>query len=190
MLPKPSVVSCVPFLLLSGIENVDTTAPSKVEESFLPGAEAEPEEVKPKRETLKNELEVSMKEPAFSVYKLYRAKKKGGRSIQIEVGTYKGRVRVYEKAKKNEVEKPTDLVALYKATDYVVRSYILEGFQLVPKDRDGKNNPYIRVKSGKQKIKDVETVKQGTSRPQFYKCYELKISFPSNQPADITHLFS
>jgi hypothetical protein len=66
-----------------------------------------------------------------------------------------------------------------------LRAYILEGFQLVPKDSDGGNNPYIRIKAGKTKIKDVQEAKQSTSRPQFFKCYEVPISFPANGTLDI-----
>ena len=54
---------------------------------------------------------------------------------------------------------------------------MLEAFQLVPKDIDG-NNPYIRVTNGKIKIKDVDDKKQKTSRPQFYKVYEVPCVFP------------
>jgi hypothetical protein len=104
------------------IAQVDTSAPSRVAESFLPGEHVEQEEDKPKRETTKNELEVFMKQPTFDIYKMYRAKKKLGRSIKIEVGTFKGRVRVYEKSQKSQVDPPIDLVNLYKATDYVVRT--------------------------------------------------------------------
>jgi Ca2+-dependent lipid-binding protein len=69
------------------------------------------------------------------------------------------------------------LASLYKPTPYVVRVYILEGFQLVPKDADG-NNPYLKISLGKTKIKDMDTAKQTTSRPQFYKCYEIPVTFP------------
>jgi len=59
-----------------------------------------------------------------------------------------------------------------------VRVYVLEGFQLVPKDADDSNNPYISITLGKKTTKDVNETKQATSRPQFYKCYELRCSFP------------
>ena len=54
---------------------------------------------------------------------------------------------------------------------------MMEGFQLVPKDKDG-NNPYLRVNVGKTKIKDVDNVKHKTSRPPFFKCYEMPVNFP------------
>jgi hypothetical protein len=57
------------------------------------------------------------------------------------------------------------------------RIYALEAFQLVPKDLDG-NNPYIRISNGKIKIKDSSDIKQKTSRPQFYKVYEVPCVFP------------
>jgi hypothetical protein len=54
----------------------------------------------------------------------------------------------------------------------------LEAYQLVPKDEDGKNNPYIKIQNGKTKIKDLRTDKQNTERSEFFKCYELKSHFP------------
>src|SRR5689334_15932632 len=59
------------------------------------------------------------------------------------------------------------------------RVYILEGYQLVPKDANGSNNPYLTLTNGKEKIKDIETAKQSTSRPMFYKCYQITCKFPS-----------
>jgi len=67
----------------------------------------------------------------------------------------------------------------------VVRVYIIEGYQLVPKDANGTNNPYLRIHLGGTKIKDVEQAKQNTCRPMFYKCYELKPQFPNETELEI-----
>lgn len=47
----------------------------------------------------------------------------------------------------------------------------------MPKDAEG-NNPYLKISLGKNKIKEMDQAKQVTSRPQFYKCYELPCTFP------------
>ena len=88
------------------------------------------EEKKEERSIVKNELEATMA-PTFHVFPLYRTRKQQGRRVKVEVGTFKGGVRVYEKGAK--VDPPIDLKALYAPAEYVVRAYVLEGFQLVPK---------------------------------------------------------
>lgn len=155
-----------------------------VKEAFLSGAEEEKEEEENKRPTVKHELEAEFSENSFGNYKLYRAKKRKGIPFKYEVGIFKGKFRIWTKDSKPEP--PLNLAELYKPTDYVVRAYILEGYQLVPKDADGKNNPYIIIDNHKTRIADVETKKQGTSRPQFYKCYELTTSFPDYTKLDIS----
>eukprot|EP01119_Soliformovum_irregulare_P020127 TRINITY_DN648_c0_g1_i1.p1 TRINITY_DN648_c0_g1~~TRINITY_DN648_c0_g1_i1.p1 ORF type:complete len:1282 (+),score=464.21 TRINITY_DN648_c0_g1_i1:141-3986(+) len=152
----------------------------EVAESFLPGSSEEKEEVvEEKRKTLKNELELSLTAPAFGVYQLYRATQSKGRTIRYEAGKFKGKIRVIDKSSTAPVEPSLDLVSLFQPKQYVVRVYVLEGYQLVPKDSDGKNNPYIALKlNGKTIEKDVQTKKQETSRPQFFKCYEISCKFP------------
>jgi len=173
-------------------KNIERRDLPEVGESFPEGSEHEPEEVKPKRETLKTELESSLiSKPPFSVYKLFRAKRAGldGRTSKIEVGEFKGQFRVIDKANpnnnNNNNQEVLDLKKLFKPTDYVVRVYILEGYQLVPNDADGSNNPYIRISNGATKIKDVENKKANTSRPQIFKCYELNCTFPVQTVLDV-----
>jgi len=162
--------------LIKGL--TDRTLP-EVADMFIPGASEEKEEVvEEKRKTLKNELELSLTAPAFGIYTLYRAKQQKGRTIRFEAGKFKGKIRVLDKSSTDPVEPSLDLLTLFQPKQYVVRVYVLEGYQLVPKDSDGKNNPYITILNGKEIIKDVQTKKQETSRPQFFKCYELHCSFP------------
>lgn len=101
-----------------------------------------------------------------------------GLSTKLETGKMKARFRIIETNKKGN-DDSLDLEALFKPTKYVVRFYILEGYNLVPTDPDGSSNPYICISClGKYLVKDVKTEKQNTSRPMFYQCYELTISFP------------
>jgi len=151
-----------------------------VPESFVQGAEDIKEEDKPKRETLTHELEALKFEPPFGVYKLYRAKKQKGKLVKVEVGSFKGKFRIFEVSKQASVEPPLDLKTLYRPIDLIVRVYVLEGYQLVPKDFGGGNDPYVRVKCGRHDIKDIEARKKNTSRPPFFKCYELDINFPQD----------
>lgn len=92
-----------------------------VPESQLKGVEEEPEE-KDKREILKTELETALSKPPFNVLKLYRAKKKAGRPIKLEVGEYKGKFRLFE-TKNKEKEGTTNLSTLYASKPYVVQFY-------------------------------------------------------------------
>jgi len=157
----------------------ERTAP-EVKESFPVGFEAVEEKKKDERSVLKSEVERDLSEPTFTLYKVFRAKKKmgqlDGKSFKIEVGAFKGKFRIIEKGK--EEEKKDDLLTFYKKTDLICRLYCLEGYQLVNKDVDG-NNPYLRVSvNGKQRIKDVSEERQNTSRPAFFKMYEIPLSFP------------
>jgi hypothetical protein len=61
----------------------------------------------------------------------------------------------------------------------------LEGYQLVPKDIGGGNDPYVRIKCGHVNIKDSEKRKKNTPRPPFYECYEFNINFPKETVLDV-----
>jgi hypothetical protein len=120
--------------LLSAPRNVP-----EVQEQFLEGADTEPEEpVKEERTILKHEVEADLiSDPPFVVYKLFRATKKQGRTIKVEVGQFKGKFRILDPSSKEKVEPAMNLVEMFKPVDYMVRVYVLECFQLVPKDADG-----------------------------------------------------
>eukprot|EP01114_Cavostelium_apophysatum_P012665 TRINITY_DN2890_c0_g1_i2.p1 TRINITY_DN2890_c0_g1~~TRINITY_DN2890_c0_g1_i2.p1 ORF type:complete len:2032 (+),score=608.70 TRINITY_DN2890_c0_g1_i2:72-6098(+) len=158
----------------------------EVAASFLSGAEDEVEEEKDLRETLKGELESFLKEPTFGLLSVYRAKSSRGISRRIEVGKFKGKFRIIEKSQIGKVDPPMDLIEMFRPTDYTVRVYVLEGYQFVAKDSDGKNNPYVTIKNGDKKVKDVNDKKQGTARPLFYKCYEMICSFPEHNNHQIS----
>jgi len=131
--------------------------------------------LKNKRDVIKTELEHFLGESPYNVYKLYRGKKIKGRPQTYEVGEFKGKLRLNESGKGGGNKE--DLAQLFKPTEYVVRVYVLEGFQLVPKDADG-NNPYIVIPDGKDTITDRDNKKQATSRPQFYRYYQFNCTFP------------
>lgn len=114
---KQNLLSKKTFLLwihlkffLERLAEADWEAPESVPE----GAEEVHEEPKAKRDTIKHELELDMTDPAFLVWKIYRAKGKQ----RIEMGEFKGKFRVYEKSRK-DIEK-VNLVDLFKPTEYVV----------------------------------------------------------------------
>jgi len=162
------------------IQNLDQRTLPEVHETFLEESnDDEVEDYARKRETVKNELELHLDPPTFGTFVLYRAKRKHDVPIRFEIGKFKGRFRLLEKGKENQGDPPLDLLSLYKPRDLMVRIYAIEGYQLVAKDRDGKNSPYIRCDNGLKKIKSADERKQDTSRPQFYKCYELPTSFPT-----------
>ena len=60
---------------------------------------------------------------------------------------------------------------IFQPQKYVVRLYILNGYQIVPKDLNGSSDPYIIVKNGTRKeniINDVSNAKKRTLKPDFY----------------------
>eukprot|EP00027_Filamoeba_sp_ATCC50430_P012373 CAMPEP_0168566368 /NCGR_PEP_ID=MMETSP0413-20121227/14383_1 /TAXON_ID=136452 /ORGANISM="Filamoeba nolandi, Strain NC-AS-23-1" /LENGTH=1321 /DNA_ID=CAMNT_0008598385 /DNA_START=51 /DNA_END=4013 /DNA_ORIENTATION=- len=162
---KPDVAESLP----EGISQEDLEEPKKVE-----------------RPVMKHELENDLiSKPPFLTLKLYRAKQQYGKKVKVEVGEFKGNFRVLDNANKAKAEAPMNLTEMFKPTEFMVRVYILECFQLVPKDSDGGNNPYIRISNGVHKIKDESDRKQNTSRPQIFKCYELPCTFPNQTVVDV-----
>jgi len=63
--------------------------------------------------------------------------------------------------------------------------YCLEGYELVPQDMDGSNNPYLIISDGKNTINCRKTAKQTTSRPAFFECHELLCQFPAQTVVEI-----
>lgn len=102
-----------------------------------------------------------------------------GISEKVEVGKIKSQFRIVEASKKG-ADDSSNLEKLFQPMDYIVRLYILEAYNIVPTDADGSSNPYVRITcSGKTLVKDVKKDVQNTSRPSFYKCYEVTVSYPS-----------
>jgi hypothetical protein len=145
------------------------------------------------RDEFDSELEFNMTEPPFASIALYRMTKsqKTGNTIKKKVGTLKCRIRVFTKAQDQAgvIEPVRDLKQLYRTREVVVRLYVLQGYQLVPKDSDGGNDPFLAVEiekpSGRKKrkneqyrIEDTDHAKQMTSRPDFYRSYEFHATFP------------
>eukprot|EP00463_Aulacantha_scolymantha_P000111 TRINITY_DN1063_c0_g1_i1.p1 TRINITY_DN1063_c0_g1~~TRINITY_DN1063_c0_g1_i1.p1 ORF type:complete len:119 (-),score=21.64 TRINITY_DN1063_c0_g1_i1:27-383(-) len=67
-----------------------------------------------------------------------------------QVGTFKGIIRVDPDP---NAEPPINSMELLTPEDLYVRLYILEGIRLMPKDTNGKNDPYLKIKLGKEKEK-------------------------------------
>ena len=83
--------------------------------------------------------------------------------------------------------------------DYVVRVYVLKGTKIVGKDANGKSDPYLTVKLGKQKVSDMGVKKKhwdrdypyeeryldATNEPEFFRSYELTCKLPGSSTLDV-----
>jgi len=154
------------------IKNLENRTGPEVQESFPQGSELQVEPEKPKRPVVKHELELDLKNPPFNVFKLYRMK--GDK--RIDVGEWKGGLKILSAKNK---EPKDDLNKIFAPTEYHVRLYILEAFQLVPKDADGSNDPYLIVRCGNQVFDRIDLRKEGTSRPGFFDVIQFNTTFPT-----------
>jgi len=72
-----------------------------------------------------------------------------------------------------------DLKRLFAPSKWVVRAYVLRGYQMVPPDDDGKCDPFMIVTCGEQVKKSKnDTVNQNTLRPTFYELFQFDATFP------------
>merc|ERR1712000_588424 len=128
----------------------------------LPGLEAEGNDGDAKasgtaqdRSSVDAELELSLDQLPYGVYALYRAKKlkaKFGRTRHelVPVGDLKCQFEVFlSKEEKKKAPLP-DLKRLIAPSKWVVRAYVLRGYQMVPPDDDGKCDPFMIVTCGEQ----------------------------------------
>eukprot|EP00762_Andalucia_godoyi_P001218 ANDGO_04901.mRNA.1 Synaptotagmin-4 len=161
-----------------------------------------------------NELELTLKDLPFQEFILYRGTKENKRDYLSKwwrantrgdgsepsngrtfVGKLKGRFRVFEAALKEKTlqESPVlDLAKLYAPQAYVVRAYILRGRHMVPKDLNGKSDPYlvlsVNKNNKKQHINARDEYCKETLSPDFYRMYELPVTLPGDSELSLTVL--
>eukprot|EP01156_Anaeramoeba_ignava_P017863 Anaeramoba_ignava/a90184_286.p1 GENE.a90184_286~~a90184_286.p1 ORF type:complete len:1304 (+),score=348.32 a90184_286:131-4042(+) len=172
-------------------------------------AENDPDEYGPEyndpkkgRDRSTYELEHTFTDIPFLEYELTRGKVRGlsffermfrdksrNPNTKRVVGKFKGNFKIYEETDTSKLEAMPDLNALFTPQRMVVRAYILRGMSLVPKDSNGKSDPYIVASTGTSKeltIKDNKNYKKATLRPDFFKCYELPCVIPGNSELTIS----
>lgn len=148
------------------------------------------------RKLIDNELEDILTSQPFHEFNLNRGVQlKTGPSVMgvnlslgdghRHVGKFKGYVRVLRKDQ-SEGRPPFDLQRLMSPQQYVVRVYVLRGFNMMPKDDNGLSDPYIRIKLGKSKVNDRDNHQKKTIQPEFYKCYELTTYLPGPSQLELS----
>lgn len=106
-----------------------------------------------------------------------------------QVGLFKGHIEVMsvEQSKRYEQEMKGSKDAMYRAkiekdfltrTNVIVRVYIIDAYELPPKDADSDSDPYLKIKLGDQVIDDVENKQMDNNHPYFGRRFDLKTTLP------------
>ncbi|KAK5920598.1 hypothetical protein CgunFtcFv8_024392 [Champsocephalus gunnari] len=125
-----------------------------------------------------------------STYELFRGKanEEEGASDERFVGKFKGRFCLY-KMTKDEVEEWEDTADMGDIkvnrgvpdngkVQVLIRVYIVSASNLHPSDPDGKSDPYIVLRLGKNEIKDRDNYIPKQLNPVFGSSFEMQASFP------------
>ncbi|CAK6967621.1 fer-1-like protein 6, partial [Scomber scombrus] len=120
-----------------------------------------------------------------STYELFKGKanEEEGTSQERFVGKFKARFCLYKLADAEDWEDagdfrvsrgipPNDLVQV------LVRVYIVSASNLHPSDPDGKSDPYIVLRLGKNEIKDRDNYIPKQLNPVFGRSFEMQVTFP------------
>ncbi|XP_070540972.1 myoferlin-like isoform X9 [Ptychodera flava] len=113
-------------------------------------------------------------------FELKRGKSKDDEESDI-VGEFKGLFRVYPlPGDPNTPLPPKHLRYLPKSDpeECIVRIYVIKAVDLQPQDPSGLSDPYIKIKLGKETIKDQENYIPNTLNPVFGRMFEMKALIP------------
>ncbi|KAI5733078.1 hypothetical protein M8J76_007401 [Diaphorina citri] len=107
---------------------------------------------------------------------------------EMKVGSFKGNVMFYPADRDHLVTfsgKPLSNGALQESVDnetvnVTIRVYIVRAYGLHPKDKDGKCDPYIVLKTGSIEINDRENYVTNQINPYFGRQFEIQGSFPTD----------
>ncbi|XP_062502177.1 myoferlin-like isoform X2 [Corticium candelabrum] len=116
------------------------------------------------------------------VFDLYRGK--GSRdaddSESKAVGKFKATIRMYPLPEDGSEEPPLMFahVPSTKPVPVIIRLYVIRGIDLTPKDDNGKNDAYIIVKLGKEKVDTRDNYIPNDLNPVFGSFFELKATLP------------
>ncbi|XP_038157296.1 fer-1-like protein 6 isoform X2 [Cyprinodon tularosa] len=125
-----------------------------------------------------------------STYELFRGKanEEEGTSDERFVGKFKGRFCLY-KISDDEAEDEEDFIDLGHfrvnrgipqniSVQVLIRVYIVSASNLHPADPDGKADPYILLRLGKNEIKDRDNYIPKQLNPVFGRSFEMQATFP------------
>lgn len=166
-----------------------------------PGFAPQGEEVQEVQQPIvQRELEFELHDQPFDEFPVWRGQKYGlswldrllnrkrGGDTKQQVGKLKAQVSVRrEPVFETEEGLTAQLRAEFAPVDYEVRVYVLRARQLVPKDSNGKSDPYMVVytdPSPKHTCNDVAHYQKATLRPDFFICYPIPATLPGH--SDLT----
>uniref|UniRef100_A0A3Q2DZI6 Fer-1 like family member 6 n=1 Tax=Cyprinodon variegatus TaxID=28743 RepID=A0A3Q2DZI6_CYPVA len=125
-----------------------------------------------------------------STYELFRGKanEEEGTSDERFVGKFKGRFCLY-KISDDEAEDEEDFIDLGHfrvnrgipqniSVQVLIRVYVVSASNLHPADPDGKADPYILLRLGKNEIKDRDNYIPKQLNPVFGRSFEMQATFP------------
>eukprot|EP00731_Ephydatia_muelleri_P020356 Em0013g83a len=104
------------------------------------------------------------------------------------VGLFKGSVKVYPLPDDGSPmpDRIFSHIPSSAPVECVARVYIVKGIALQPQDPDGKSDPYIKIKIGKNTINDKENFIPSNLDPLFGKMFEIPITLPTDHTLTVT----
>ncbi|XP_068602838.1 fer-1-like protein 6 [Brachionichthys hirsutus] len=127
-----------------------------------------------------------------NTYDLFRGKANEDEGVTNErfVGKFKGRFCLYKLTEKDEEEwdevadaghfKVNRGIPLNVSVQVIIRVYIVSASNLHPADPDGKADPYIVLRLGKNEIKDRDNYIPKQLNPVFGRSFEMQATFPQD----------
>ncbi|KAM7380163.1 hypothetical protein PAMP_003476 [Pampus punctatissimus] len=124
-----------------------------------------------------------------NTYELFRGKanEEEGASEERFVGKFKGRFCLYKLTEDEEEDWEDADTGHYRVNrgipsngpvQVLVRVYIVSASNLHPADQDGKADPYVVVRLGKNEIKDRDNYIPKQLNPVFGRSFEMQVTFP------------
>jgi len=174
------------------LQEIPLVSRQAIPDTTVAGTEEEPEP--PQAPQLPTEVEHNLKKFPFVEIDLFRGTSKGISSGNLfnrpdtVVGRFKGAVSVRPlsgSSSKKQESKAVDVTQLAKTRPFVLRVYVETGHNLVPHDDNGFSDPYLRLTTGKQFIKDLENVKVHTLQPEYYKLHTIFGNLPEENELKI-----
>eukprot|EP00742_Colponemidia_sp_Colp-10_P008749 GILJ01009495.1.p1 GENE.GILJ01009495.1~~GILJ01009495.1.p1 ORF type:complete len:1395 (+),score=268.10 GILJ01009495.1:46-4230(+) len=102
------------------------------------------------------------------------------------VGKFKGVIRVRPPKEIDEDKSDEKLLReILAPRKFLVRLYVLEGVNIMPKDAGSASDPYLQIKLGKKIFDTKKDFKKNTQNPKFYQLFEIETSLPGDSQLEI-----